>query len=813
MTEPNDICEVCGLGDFILEDGFYYCTECGTKLLNKREIVDDEVNVGCQTTIRRDTGVENKITSWEQMNYFLHGLTERLIELGAPEELKSTVLQIWCAYLNQAEIAFFHKRQRKRPRLPLNNKKWDLKLLFNRDIPKRAKRKGEKLEGDIAKRVRNLNKDLSKADQDAFTQSQPSDLESTISTLSTSMQSSSNTAHLPLSYKFNSRARKQLVDKFRLPEEHIDWHELEAPTDADCHPFPYSPGKLKNVHDIDNWSYLYRKTVLLAILSIALNQVRSSIQTADLLRWIEEGHLPFHDLRQFLPEGLHAACYSETVAHLTTTFQGFIKCRVISSLIAADLEIVPIEPDLSALCHRFLSELALPLDLAPYITKVIAISPPIKRNNVYNYFPKYEAHAMKYILFVMKLLFGLDGVNETKLDASSNKLNHRIGSFNSLPKLFVWSEWQRYVAMRRIILEQLHYPTNHSRTQSIVNRPIEKDLFLHFFESRIVPDDDNTTGYKAGIDRASHRPIQERLFKNLHSFISSTMDKHSNLNHKRSKKHITFEHSLQPQRAYLAEILEMDEAERHYVHIPEYMRTDHSKRTVVPFINPMPLKMHILTHHRLRLVTKKIKPSMKHIRMAKYNSHTTNVELYLATNKFAHVLCVSDSDSSDSEDSDGPSNILDYINARAQQSQLSPDELFHKTLCENALEEMEADLRAAEFKHGTNWDADLSWMQEITNEINPFENNPPLDEILPDEQCCSETVQIALPNYHYWVNNGNIKDISSEVFEQEYLSLFPASFQFLLREAAYVAHLSPHELYFELNELEKNYFKTYRRIK
>uniref|UniRef100_A0A182Y8R8 TATA box-binding protein-associated factor RNA polymerase I subunit B n=1 Tax=Anopheles stephensi TaxID=30069 RepID=A0A182Y8R8_ANOST len=84
----NDVCEVCGLEDFTLADGFYYCTECGTKLLHKREIAIDEINVGVQTTIRKDVKVERTITSWEQMNYFLRGLTERLIELGAPEELK-----------------------------------------------------------------------------------------------------------------------------------------------------------------------------------------------------------------------------------------------------------------------------------------------------------------------------------------------------------------------------------------------------------------------------------------------------------------------------------------------------------------------------------------------------------------------------------------------------------------------------------------------------------------------------------------------------------------------------------------------------
>ncbi|XP_050068756.1 TATA box-binding protein-associated factor RNA polymerase I subunit B [Anopheles maculipalpis] len=814
MATAADVCEVCGLEDFTLEDGFYYCTECGTKLLHKREIVDDDINVGAHTRIRTEVAVERTISSWEQMNYILHGLTERLIELGAPEELKATVLQIWCAYLNTAEIAFFHKRQRKRPRLALRNQRWDLKLLFNRDNPKKPKRKVKESDEISTKRRRKKTQEMLKAEQEeALIQSQTSDLESTIDSLSTSMQSSSNSAHIPLSFQFNRRARKRLLEEMHLDKEHVEWHEQEAPVEASCHPFPYLGVKHSCTQDFDNWSKVHRKTILIAILALALNQVRSPIQIADLMRWIDEGHLPFHDLRQFLPEDIDPVCYSETLTHMLAQ-QGFAYCRKLASLIATDLGIVPIEPDLSALCHRFLGELALPLDLVPYIIKVIAIGPEIRRSYVYSYFPNYEIHVMKYILFVMKLLFGLDGKIENKIDFTTAKLNERMGAFSNWPKLFVWSEWQRYITMRHIILEQVHYPTSHSRTQSKINRPIDKDLFLSFFETRVVADDDNTTGYQAGYHRPSHKPAQERLFKNLHTVLSTATDKHTKPRDKRAKQHMHFDHSMEPQRTYFAEILNMEAAERQNVYIPEYMQTDHSQRTVTPFVNPMPLKKHLLVHRRVRLVTKKVKPKLKQIQMVKYNSHLTNVELYLAANKFAHVLQLEDSSDelNSSDNSNVQSNILDYINSKAEQHQLSSEEMLHKTLCQNAIEEMESNLRTAEFAVVAK-DAELSFLKEIAEEVNPFQNNPAVDETLLDEQQCTETIPIALPNYYYWVNNGNLRYISYDVFEQDYFSSFPASFQLLLREAAYVTRCSMLELYSELNELEKYFFKCYGRIK
>uniref|UniRef100_A0A182QZX1 Rrn7/TAF1B C-terminal cyclin domain-containing protein n=1 Tax=Anopheles farauti TaxID=69004 RepID=A0A182QZX1_9DIPT len=125
-------------------------------------------------------------------------------------------------------------------------------------------------------------------------------------------------------------------------------------------------------------------------------------------------------------EGLDPACLTQTTEQLSTGYQGLLYCRVITSMMGTDLGILPVEPDIVAVSERYLSELALPLDLLPFIRKLIAIAPPIRRNNLRSYFPSYELHAMKYVLFVMKLLFGLDGVIETKLDAATKKLNNRL---------------------------------------------------------------------------------------------------------------------------------------------------------------------------------------------------------------------------------------------------------------------------------------------------------------------------------------------------------------------------------------------------
>uniref|UniRef100_A0A182LWS5 Uncharacterized protein n=1 Tax=Anopheles culicifacies TaxID=139723 RepID=A0A182LWS5_9DIPT len=130
-------------------------------------------------------------------------------------------------------------------------------------------------------------------------------------------------------------------------------------------------------------------------------------------------------------------------------------------------------------------------------------------------------------------------------------------------------------------------------------------------------------------------------------------------------------------------------------------------------------------------------------------SPQTNLELYLSRNKFAHILQMDDSDSSSSENDNDESNILDYINSNAAKRKRSHEDILRDTLCQNALEELESNLRTAEFEVVAK-DTELSWIKELEGEVNPFKDNPAVEESLPDEHRCGETVKIALPNYYYW---------------------------------------------------------------
>lgn len=62
-------------------------------------------------------------TTWELYNFVLIGLTNELIELGAPVEIKVTVLQLWARYLGKLEVAFTSTKKQLIPKLCRKYKK------------------------------------------------------------------------------------------------------------------------------------------------------------------------------------------------------------------------------------------------------------------------------------------------------------------------------------------------------------------------------------------------------------------------------------------------------------------------------------------------------------------------------------------------------------------------------------------------------------------------------------------------------------------------------------------------------------------
>ncbi|XP_058129911.1 uncharacterized protein LOC131272259 isoform X1 [Anopheles coustani] len=154
-------------------------------------------------------------------------------------------------------------------------------------------------------------------------------------------------------------------------------------------------------------------------------------------------------------------------------------------------------------------------------------------------------------------------------------------------------------------------------------------------------------------------------------------------------------------------------------------------------------------------------------------------------------------------------SVGDYIDARDESQSSTHEELLHKVLGRNLLENIQRDLNAS-----MNDAAELIGENEQeSSTFDPFKSNPPIKEKLPGEDLCNETVKIGLSNFHYWIRSVPHNSSARKFSELGYMNAFPTSFQFLLSEAAYVTRSSPYELYGKLNELEKYLFKSYEQMK
>lgn len=116
------------------------------------------------------------------------------------------------------------------------------------------------------------------------------------------------------------------------------------------------------------------------------------------------------------------------------------------------------------LIRRYVSELYLPAEVADLVERLINLLPPEVKPSTEGFYPAYEARAMAFIIYVLKMFFGLDGQRELRISNASLKINEAlehckqdaVNARRSTPDLFVWTEWMEYVEMRKVIISQFN---------------------------------------------------------------------------------------------------------------------------------------------------------------------------------------------------------------------------------------------------------------------------------------------------------------------------------------------------------------------
>lgn len=95
--------------------------------------------------------------------------------------------------------------------------------------------------------------------------------------------------------------------------------------------------------------------------------------------------------------------------------------------------------------------------------------------------PNYEARAISFIIFTMKLLFGLDNETEHELSRCAEIINSRATiSSLELPKMFVWDKWIKFIEYRKFIVKEFHFPSNFLYDNTVPN----PELYVNFLKEQ-----------------------------------------------------------------------------------------------------------------------------------------------------------------------------------------------------------------------------------------------------------------------------------------------------------------------------------------
>ncbi|XP_046992980.1 TATA box-binding protein-associated factor RNA polymerase I subunit B [Schistocerca americana] len=484
MTDNRPACAVCGGTDYCVEAGFYYCSECHTQSQDIREEVfetwnDENNEISQDSSSKRkkrklEPDPDREWTTWEAYNWILKGLVDEVIELGAKPSLKELVLQLWASYLRKMGVAFTSKKNQAMPKLGVDFDIQDASLIC-----------GIKMKSETSSRKSSSCKSVKSA-----------------SSMSQSTVSSSYTSSRYLQRKkFQSKRRKLMVEEAKRVQQDVEasldfssqleqsLRERESSVETisivscssrsrGCGSEVLLKERKRLLRKICGARGMYKghkrvgnsdlrssadpnflgRTRLLNLIHLGLLVDCSEQQLSDLLRWIREGHLSYQHVTHFFPQGV---CIKKSDR---TQFGASVQSANYSTILKGTgllikwlgVKYVPV-PDVHKLVERQVHELGLPdmmITLVERLAEFIPILPYFEENK---YFYSFEVQTMAMIIFVLKLLLGLDDRTEHSVSETAERLNELYVGDDL--RLFSWDRWVCWFERRKQLLVRHHIPT------------------------------------------------------------------------------------------------------------------------------------------------------------------------------------------------------------------------------------------------------------------------------------------------------------------------------------------------------------------
>lgn len=492
---------------------------------------------------------------------------------------------------------------------------------------------------------------------------------------------------------------------------------------------------------------------------------------------IREGRLSYFRCRHFLPPDLSES--EKTYIHkMYVRYPAYMSVSLFNKSLHQFTFFCNLElkhPNLYVLIERYITELGLPPTIYTFVEKLFSLSPSEfeQSENRDSNVPYYEARAMAYILFALKLLFGVNGVTEVAMSKSAKAFNTFLEEHGvKCPKVFVWSEWVEYLTARKLLLMK-YYEQNHlqydNEYSDYSNRTTEHVLNLH---ERLL---DKDYGRKVSeIDQNGTKNLRVGLRREIGlAKVTKRMAE--------SKGEPTpimqFPPSLTPDTTNLEVLMTNDS-----ISVPSLLREDYRQRDIEYLIKSSKLKRKF---HKCGFQLKTVE--------APANTSITFNQRSKSESKMGNFKKVHEK------------FVLLETNISTDNFQKELEAESHH----NLLEQMKV-------RNDPQVKQELTNLKQYMKEVMKKKResyNPKSDDLFDEIETSSDsdaaegdttTITIHRPNFDYWTYLDYPHYLTQEVYD--YMSTdFPLSFKWLLENCATLTGMSSLILYFELVAVETQF--------
>lgn len=630
---------------------------------------------------------------------------------------------------------------------------------------------------------------------------------------------SSDTSRSDVRIRYSRRTRKKVRKK--MTRDHMNEHQNDI-------------GRKLKCHDYKDKEVLGRSFVY-ALLWLALNQVEDSLQISDLIRYAKESHIKLNNISSFLPPNIDS---KQAVNHFRKSSNDSLTHAALRTKAYSIARIINVrhikKPDLASLCARYVKDLCLPTAMGNLIENLLEFYPPdmnMKNSgSLTRAVPNFEGRAMAYVIFILKLFFGLDDKREFEISKSVQVINDKLSENDSKHNaLFVWSEWVEYIKMRNVILSQCHYPT---AMQIDPNAKMHTDMYVDFLK-------------RVNEDSQCEEKYRKHEMENIRFLFDQIVQLHNQQDVSQQRKpSCHFSPSHTPFYSYMQHI-NSDRTIKSQIYVPEFMNVDHDARDFMAFLKPNKLQKLFRTYDwklRIKELSFNTDTHFSDISFAN-KKETVNVQFEFDVTRQQWIDSMLKRDERrqkhqlEDEIKDNEEirqTISDHL-IKLRQKQLDAE--TNRTMGTIHTERNSSDVRTTSSVcesngrdiHENHSNADVpsyhsSFEEEEKEIIDDITINEPrrnLDEqpnmlnyVSSDESDVDDadtsmdddnnTIDFVQSNFDYWIAMRNIYYMTNESFDETMHGL-PKSFQWLLQQCALQIHMNIKDLYIELLAIESQY--------